>query len=403
MGNKRLRGEDLTAFVGEYLTLSQKSALRWDIFRSEEQWHLTFLQQEGNRQLLSDAHGEILCGFDRITPLFVPREARNLKLLVDDLAEQASGLRSRVTSESYLRLQLALEGLRYNPALSCGYLVEEQGLVGIADPMGQVLVEPRYARIDLFSFRESYDTDSGGDAHTRSNAQLYLCRAPGHTLNNLDVFDLRGNCIFRGISGLCPREEALITSKPTEDTSARFPREKKLRSIWVSRQFLEHPFPEMPEFEQLREDARRFTVKELNSPVSHPDSSLRLAPMALDGSWEHIPLREAADIPDLLLSPMAEVIGGHIDASPEAVLRQLVRYEAFRRERRSLFQKTMTPDTPLGELELESQTYQCLIRSGLRTLADVLALPEDPSPRLRRFTPEILRQIQSLKEAYRKY
>lgn len=363
---------EFQALITDYcaLALPNQTVLQVDFFFCQEQtqWQTILLLQQQDQQVLSDLDGNSFCRYDRILPLFLPSDSLPVHAALRDLQEQLSGLRSRVNGDAYQKAQAALETLAHpRHPLAPAYLVEEAGQKGVVNPLGQLIVPARYAHIDTFAFSDPGD------------ASLFLCRRKGHQLNDLDVYDMRGNCIFRQIGSLHPREETLLTSD--NGTSSL----RKLKSLWVVQQTLDHPFPEDPDFQLVQEVPQRYTRKALYG-LGFAESPL----------WTHCPREETP--PRALLIPMAAMIGQRIGCSAEEVLNRLPDYQSFRLERFPLSQRlqAVTKDTPLCKLGLSIRTHHCLVRNGLETVADVLALSEEAIGMLRRSTPEILQELMVL-------
>lgn len=359
-------------FLAEYNSLAfpGQKVLQTDFFcQDDNRWQAVFLLRQ-EKQILADLEGHILCRYDQITPLFEPPAARSTAMAVQDLSEQLSGLRSRVPREDYEKAQRALEALAHPTyPFAPAYLVKEAGLMGVVDPLGQCIVPMEYANIETFAFSHP------------GNASVFLCYRGKHQLNSLDVFDMSGNCIFRQIGSLHPREETLLTP-----ISAASP-QRKLKSLWVVRQDIDHPFPEDPEFQLVREVPRRYTRKEL----------LGLG-FSEGVPWRHCPKGETPP-PEALL-PLAAAIGQQAGRSAQEVLSRLDDYRRFRQERIPPAQRlqTVTKDTPVDKLGLSIRAHHCLVRNGLQTVADVLVLSEEAATRLRRCTPEILQEIMLLRK-----
>lgn len=359
---------EIKDFLEEYGTLffQDSKLLRVDLFcrRTEEKRHPVFALKQQDREVLCDAAGNVLCRGQRITPLFLPGPERRIRMEIQDLSEQLSGLRSRVPREDYETAQQSLEQLaRPVQPFAPAYLLEQDGLLGVVDPLGTVIVPAQYARIETFAFSDPGD------------AGLFLCSRGGHPLNSVDVYDLSGRCIFEQISRLRPREETVLT--PADGG----PSVKKIKSLWVIRQSIDRPFPEDPEFQLAINEAKRYSLKELH---------------CVGTDWCHCPLEEGSSLPfgTELLSPAA-FIAQSLDCTEEAVLKRLPDYRIFRRERTPL--TNIRPDTPLDKLGLNIRVHHCLVGSGLRTVADVAALSEEALLRLRHATPEIRQQISLLK------
>lgn len=364
---------ELKDFLEEYgaLTFPDSKLLRVDLFCRQEKTncHPVFALGQQEQALLCDAAGTVLCRSDRITPLFLPAQERRVALDVQDLLEQLSGLRIRVPRKDYEAAQQSIDRLaRPAQPFAPAYLVEQEGLLGVVDPLGQIIVPAEYARIETFAFSDPGD------------AGLFLCHRGGHRLNSTDVYDLSGRCIFSQISSLRPREETVLT--PADGG----PSVKKIKSLWVIRQSIDRPFPEDPDFQLVLDEAKRYTLKELHCSGT---------------DWCHCPLEEGAALSvgtDLL--PLATVIAQSLDCSADDVLGRLSDYRAFRRERTppALQLTNVRPDTPLDKLSLNIRIYHCLVGSGLRTAADVAGLSEAALLKLRHATPEIRQQISLLKE-----
>ena len=359
---------ELKDFLEEYgtLTFPDSKLLRVDLFCRQEGGtrHPVFALRQQDRALLCDAAGNVLCRGQRITPLFLPGPERRIRMDIQDLSEQLSGLRSRVPREDYKKAQQSLEQLaRPTHPFAPAYLVEQDGLLGIVDPLGAVIVPARYAKIETFAF-----SDPG-------EAGLFLCSRSGHQLNSVDVYDLSGRCVFEQISSLRPREETVLT--PADGG----PSVKKIKSLWVIRQSIDRPFPEDPEFQLVQDEAKRYTLKELHCPGA---------------CWHHCPLEEGSALPfGTEFLPLAALIAQFLDCAAEDIQERLPDYRAFRRERTPL--TNVRPDTPLDKLKLNIRVHHCLVGSGLRTVADVAFLSDDALLRLRHATPEIRQQISLLK------
>jgi hypothetical protein len=192
----------------------------------------------------------------------------------------------------------------------------------------------------------------------------------------MDVYDMNGNCIFRQISNLLPREETLLTSP---DTGATL---RKVKSLWVIRQSVDHPFPEDPEFQLVQQTAQRHTRRELQLMAMNERPLWRCL------SAEEIP-------PGQVLLPLAKRIGDSIGCQQETVLRRLADYRAFRMEQTPLVERLahVTKDTALDQLGFSVRTYHCLARSRLQTVAELLALTDGDIARLYHSNDSILAEI----------
>lgn len=372
---------ELKDFLEEYSTLAfpGQNVLRADFFchQDGQQWQPVFVLEQSGQQLLADATGNILRRYDRITPLFIPQEETKLAWSVQDLTEQLSGLRSRVRREDYEKARAALEAL-YRPTLPlcAAYLAELDGLFGVVDPLGQIIVPTQYARIETFALA------------TPGEAGMFLCHRSGHQLNSMDVYDRRGNCIFRQIGSLRPREETILTPAGSEASV------RKVKSLWVIRQSIDHPFPEDPDFQLVRDELRRYTCKELRA---NGTDGLKLAALEDHSDWQYRSAEETP--PQDALMPLAVVIAQKAGCSATDVLGRLSDYRSFRLERMpwELRLQKITGTTPLDKLGLSIRAHHCLVRSGLQNASDLNALSEEALSRLRRATPEILQEITLLK------
>lgn len=372
-----LPASGMQEFFEEYANLAfpERRVLRVDHFchREDHRWLSVFLAEEQDKQLLCDATGQVLCRYDRIAPLFA---ASPVKVSEDVayLLEQLSGLRSRVPMERYENAKAGLQTLT-QPAdpFAPAYLAIQEGLLGVVDPEGTVIVPVQYAQIRPFALTVPGD------------AALFLCRKNGHALNTMDVYDINGNCIFSQISDLFPREESLLTPA---DSGIPL---RKVKSLWVIRQDVDHPFPEDPEFQLVQETARRYTCREL-----------QLTGMDACPQWSCLPVEKAP--PEEVLSPLAERIGEAIGCHPETVLSRLADYRAFRMERTPLSVRLahVTLDTPLDQLGFSVRAYHCLARRRLQTVADLLSLTADDIARLQHSTDSIITEIRSVHSALTK-
>lgn len=414
---------DLKAFLEEYLSLANKGSrlLSFDFFvkqpnpkKRPDDWHLALWVDQGERQALMDARGDTLCCYDEITPLFrLPRDPKT-EATVTDIQDQIRCLRSKAPQDQIIALNQSLQTL-CSPfrSLSPAYLVKEQGLYGIADPFGHLIVEVKYRRIAPFPFREfyGYPNDCGAPVHGGLYGQtgLYLCSGDLHELNSMDVYDLNGNLIFEGIARLYPREEALVTPERITEACSPLPAtEKRVRSIWVSRQEARHPFPEAPQMQSIRDRSRRFRMRELSAPVDRSSEGLRRNPVDNTLLWtndfgnarsDKYMKADPAAFRDLL-TPMAAVISAHTQYPTEQILQRLGDYAEFYRERNAatLSLEGITLNSELTALGLTVRTYNCLIRNGIRTTGDILKLREEQIPRLKRVTPQGITQIALLRE-----
>lgn len=359
---------ELQEFLKEYgcLAFPGQKVLRADHFccGAEQNWLTVFLTEQDGKQCLTDTDGQVLCRYDQIAPLFAASEVKVLPA-VQDLLEQLGDLRNRLPRKDYETARVTLQtlGLPSRP-FAPAYLVVQKDLMGVVDPNGQVIVPSEYSQIEPFSFT------CPGDA------SLFLCRRNGHQLNSMDVYDLRGNCIFRQIGNLLPREETLLTP-PLSGSPVR-----KVKSLWVIHQSIEHPFPEDPEFQLVREEPRRYTLKQLH-----------LGAMEDCPAWNHCPSDKVP--PREVLFPMAAVIGKTVGYSANEVLERLSDYRAFRMEKTPLSVRLrhITAETPLDKLGLSIRAHHCLIRSGLQTVRDLMKLSEEAIQKLQRSTPEIRQEI----------
>lgn len=374
----------LQAFAEEYVkvTMPGRMLLSVDIFRIRNRWQVNLLLAEPGEQVLVDGEGREIGRYERITPLCRPVPNPKTVTLVNDMLDQASVFRNRVPSEQYRDLMAAVEALKYTGnVLADGYLVKQNGLTGLLSPEGEWIVPMEYTSVEPFPFVED---------EKRSTAGLYLCRLPGHGINNMNVYDLQGNLIFRGISNLYPREHSLLSGATPE-----LPRQKRLRSLWVSDQTIDHPFPENPEFLLTRDRFKRFSVKELSSPLPQ-EEALRVG--ILEQCTPSCPNEVPRDVLKELLTPMAEAMSNHIPYSSEQILNRLRDYEAFQKERSGpqFLLREVTTQTPLNQLNLSSSALTCLLRNNLRCAGDLLV-----SKALRNCTPKIQEEVDQLRERLR--
>lgn len=373
---------ELQEFLTQYgsLAFPGRQVLRVDLFcrRDDQKWQTDFIVEQDGSQLLADADGHVLGRYEQIKPLFVP-ESVTVSRDVQDLLEQLSGLRSRFPREQCDAAQKSLENLsKPSYPFAPVYQVAQAGLIGIVDPTGQVIVPAEYAEITPFALTRPGD------------ASLFLCRRGGHRLNSLDVFDGNGNCIFREISNLYPKEESRQT--PANAIGAV----EKVKSLWVICQTVDHPFPEDPDFQLVQEDSHPYLVKELRHPAFR---SIQLAAMEDTPSWRYCTMEETP--PWDILSSMAATVGATIGCSEQEVLSRLTDYRAFRLERTPLSVRlaNVTDDTPLDKLGFSIRAHHCLVRSGLQTAGDVMALSEEALSRLRRSTDDIIHEIRAFRSA----
>lgn len=376
---------ELQEFLTQYanLTFPGQQVLRIDHFchRDDQKWQTVFITEQNSLQLLMNDEGLVLGRYEQIKPLFAA-EPVVASRDVEDLLEQLSGLRSRFSREKLETARNALEALSA-PSFPFApvYQVEQAGSVGVVDPLGQIVVPVEYAEITPFAL--SCPGDAG----------LFLCRRRGHRLNALDVFDINGNCIFRDISNLYPKEESRRT--PANGTGSV----EIIKSLWVIHQAIDHPFPENPDFQLVQEEAHSYSVKALRHPES---GSLSLAAMEDTSSWRYYTAQETP--PQDLLSALAPTVAAALGCSAQEVLARLTDYRAFCLERTPLSIRLahVSNDTPLDKLGFGIRAHHCLVRRGLQTAADVMALSEEELSRLRRGTDEIIQEIRDFQSAFGK-
>lgn len=373
---------DFQEFLAEYgsLAFPDQRVLRGDFFchRENRKWLTVFVTEQDGNQLLTDAEGHIRCRYDRIMPLFVSSPVK-VSGEIQDLLEQLSGLRSRVPLEDYERARTALQSLTqpaHPPAPA--YLVLQEGRMGVVTPEGTRIVPIEYTRIQPFAF-----TSPG-------NAGIFLCQKGGHSLNSMDVYDWNGTCIFRQIGNLLPREETVLTPAVSGHPL------RSVKSLWVVRQTIDHPFPENPDFQLVREQPQRYTLKALRCP-DYDD----LRPAAMEDRPVWLYCREDQVPPDDALYPLAATIGERIGCYAEKVISRLPDYRVFRRERMPLSVRlaNVTAHTPLNQLGFSIRAHHCLVRSGLQTAADVMNLTQEAIDRLPRSTQEIAQEITAVRNA----
>ena len=409
---------ELQVFLQEYFSLSNKDAqlLRFDFFTQKSQrWHLAILVAQEGKQCLMNAQGALLGCYDEIIPLFcLPRDPKT-QAMVEDLQDQLLCLRSKAPREPLLSMTHELQTL-CSPfrSLSAAYLISERGFYGVMDPLGNVIIAPKYRRIEPLPFREKFgaqgDCSCPVPGGLYGETGLYLCRGDLHRLNSTDVYDLNGNLIFRDIADVYPREEMWVTPKRvTESTAALLCREKQVRSIWVSRQEPEQPFPGAPELQSILDQCRHYSVRSLSRPSEEDELRLKELDNAAPWAWDvgcvsaDRAIKRSPRSFRELLAPAAEVIGSHIGLSSKAVLDRLGDYSEFYRERTRIPVEALTPDTGLQSLGLTAQAYNCLIRSGMTTVRDLLAFWEERLPLLRRSTPQAIREITDLHTRLKKH
>ena len=413
----RLQG-NLQVFLQEYFSLTNKDArlLRFDFFTDRSgSWQLGILAAREGKQCLLNARGELLGCYDEIRPLFCLPEDGKLEPTIEDLQDQLLCLRSKAPREPLLAMTHTLKTL-CSPfrCLSAAYLIKEQGLYGVMDPVGCVVIPPKYRCIEPFPFRERFGAQSDCSCPVPGGLYgetgLYLCRGDLHRLNTTDVYDLKGNLIFQGISDVYPREEIWVTPKRvTESTAPLLQQEKRVRSIWVSRQEPEQPFPGAPELQSIADKSRHYSVASLSKPVAGDGLRLQLLDNATPWAWDvgsilaDRAFHRSPQIFRALLQPLAEVMGSHIGHSAEAVLDRLGDYSEFYRQRTRIALEGLTPETPVKELGLTDQAYSCLVRSGITTAGSLASLQEDRLPLLRRSTPQTVQEIADLRTRLKKH
>lgn len=407
------RNGNLKLFIEEYLAKTEPGSrlLGFDFFRLGKAWQFTLLVDSGQQQALLNADGSTLCSYDQLTPLFRLQQAPGAEFLVQDLKDQLLGLRSKASATAFGAAVRSLDTMCCPfDSLSGAYLVRQQDLYGVVNPLGQVLIAPKYRKIAPFSFREVMD--SAGIVHGQTG--LYLCSGDLHRLNTMDVYDRKGNLIFKEVAGVYPREEALLTPAPVSEPCApALPGLKQLRSLWVSRQQAVSPFPDAPQLQSVADDNRRFSLRELYRPVPEKPDSWRIGAVDPAPDWEKDPWNaqalkgiESGD-PVLreLLKPMAQVLGELTGYEPEELLERLKDYGNFCRERRSsqVPLDRVTADTEISRMMLTVQCYNCLVRNGLRTAGEVAALSDERIARLQRLLPKTLPEITSLRNQLKKH
>ena len=363
---------ELQAFLEEYahLAFPERRVLRADYFyhKEDHHWLTVFLAEQQGRSLLCDAAGQLLCEYDRITPLFTASAVTDNRD-VAYLLEQLSGLRSRISREQYEQARAGLEALT-QPAdpFAPAYLVWQEGSAGVVSPDGNLIVPVQYAQIRPFALT------------TPGDATLFLCRKSGHLLNGMDVYDINGNCILRQISDFYPREQSLLTAADSGMAH------RTVKSLWVIRQSVDHPFPEDPEFQLVAQTRHRYTRRQLGITQDCP-------------VWSCLP--DGSAPPAEALLPLAQRIGEAIGHPCETVLQRLADYRAFRRECMPLSVRLshVTPETPLDQLGFSVRAYHCLARRRLQTAADLLRLTDDDIAQLYHSTDSIIDEIRSVHSA----
>lgn len=412
--------KNLLALVEEYFSFTKGTVcsnqdpqlLRFDIFVKQSKqskkptgWHLALLLDDGQKQRLVDSAMNILCQYDEILPLFDVNEDEETANAVMAFQEKLLELNQRPLYEKRLCASLALRTL-CSPfcSLSAAYLVNENGLYGVVDPFGKVIIAPKYQHIEPFAFREHYDypSDCGGPIHGGiwGDTSLYLCTEDPTRLNTMDVYDLRGNCVFERIASLYAHKETLSTPYPiTEACAPQLPLQKDVRSVWVNVQSYGTPFPEDPELQILCDNAASYTIKKLCDRAP----SLRSAPL-WNKDFCHYQTECCLEEPpkELLriLEPIISLISANIGCSPEGIIARLPDYADFRWERTPIqFSLTnVTPHSTLDDLDLPVRTYNCLNRASIRTLNAILHLPDEAIPTLRGANSKIIREIAALKK-----
>ena len=408
---------ELQVFLKEYLSIKNNNfkLLRFDFFpQGSQTWHLGILAELEGKQCLMNPQGDILCRYDEIIPLFCLPEDPKLRATLEDLQDQLLCLRSKAPQEPLLALTHSLQTLCAPfRSLSPAYLVREQGLYGIVDPLGAQIVAPRYRSIEPFPFREKFgdrnECSSPVPGGLYGETGLYLCRGDLHRLNSTDVYDLKGNLIFRDIADLYPRQELWVTPKRNAQSTAMLRQEKQIRSIWVSRQEAEQPFPDAPELQGILDRSTSYSVRALSKPVQDGELRCHEVDNALPWAWDTGSIladkafKKSPQVFRTLLMPLAAQISRQIGFTPEAVLDRLGDYGDFTRERTQVSLEGVTPETELQALGLTDQAYNCLVRSGITTTAELLARSEDRLAYLRRSTPQVLQEITELHTRLQKY
>lgn len=419
----------LIALLEEYFSFAKEKIpsdgdpklLRFDFFIKQPKqslkpldWHLALLIDDGQKHCLTDSSLNILCRYDKILPMFDISEDEETVAAVLEFQEQLLKLKHRPSYEKIETASLALRAL-CSPfrSFSTAYMVRENGLYGVVDPFGKVLIAPKYQQIKPFAFRELfwYPTVSGGPPYGGiwGETGLYLCTEDPKQLNTMDVFDLDGNCIFERIANLYPHEESLITPRVMAEADNPFlPTQKDVRGIWVSTLAYESPFPEDPQFQILGDKTQSYTVHELYANQGSTATSLRKNAVKNTSLWtrdfrhyqtEH----HLSALPEKLwtiLNPMICQISAHTEYSPEEIIQRLPDYADFKWERTPIrFDvENVTPDTGLDEFDLKLRTYNCLKRAGVLTAKEILELPDEVISGLKGATPKVIREITALKK-----
>ena len=395
---------NLQVFLEEYLSFGEadQKLLRFDFFYEEtkgkklpSRWHLSLLTTLDGKDCLLGSQGELLGRYDRITPLFCLPKEQKLRATLEDLQDQLLCLRSKANEEELLALTHGLHTLCVPfRSMSAAYLVEDRGLFGVIDPLGQILVPVKYRKIEPFPFREKYGTKANSPVPggLYGETGLYLCRGDLHKLNATDVYDLKGNLIFQDIADLYPREEVWVTPpRISESIAPLLNKQKQVRSLWVSHRQAAQPFPDAPELQSIEDQSKHYSVSSLVKKQDTPswvwDVDSGLADRALQKSPQCF--RE-------LLQPLAAIIGAHIGISAQGVLDRLKDYRDFYRQRSRILPKKLTPEMPLKALGLTDQAYNCLVRNGVATLQDLMDLNPTRLSNLWRSTPQATQEISEL-------
>ena len=372
------------------------------------QWHVVMLADIRQQQCLVDGSGKCLGQYDEIIPLFSLQKSDRLSDAITDFNFQLEYASPALPDDLLRDFRIRSLRLRYSHyALSNGYRVRLQDAWGVVDCFGKIIVPVKYRCVESFPFCEHYNyrTDrmlDPGDGLI-GEAGLYLCRGEILEQNTTDAYDLQGNLIFEQIQDLYPREESLTTPlADTENGDPLLPTQKRVRSIWVSRQALYLPFPDEPLIQHTNPQGKRYTIRELSAPLKEADT-LRKNRLCSHEHWVADPhnlqaaqyLQEEPAVMADFLEPMAQVIGKHFGHSPETILESLPIYAEFVLERspERRIPAHITLNSPLSELDLKVRPYTVLTRSGITTVRELLALPEEDIPKLRRTTPNVSENV----------
>ncbi len=229
--------------------LEHTEIIRSDFFRLENDGYtLTCLLKSDSVYYLTDEHLNPLTDtFSSITAMFETNDDVNIKKEIYESLKKISDRLSLLNDKcsSFIDNKTAFSLMRnicrnYN-AVSPVYLVRKDNYVGIIDCRGRYVIETKYLQITPFVLDEEfYDNKSFLSQYTNNVAVvkdlLYVCLKDENSVNHkncYDVYDANGNIVFEGVSNIYTKKQMVYSISNSNKLFDSVPCEKKTLAISV--------------------------------------------------------------------------------------------------------------------------------------------------------------------------